>query len=877
MQTTAKKLAIGSPKPTIFSAWSAVFVFVLALVLSACDSRQALDLTVHFDEAPLQGDEVDATVRVWVLPSEWITESAEADWTYEPAFGAKTLADEESVAQYTPSSEPELLGHDLRGAVDEAGAGFREIALDQNALDAAEVTTSFELRPRAYHVVSVVHLEAEDEKSSASEVHFGVTYGDAEEIWDGDLPESDDLAAPIAVEGGTAAASVEVSLVEQDTAEKDPNGDPNGFADEIYVADAALGTLWEETDGNDVDVRNSFYVSVTPEPKEAALGEEWEITIEPADGDPEVISLVSDATDEPFWALLSAFEPEDDTHYDIHVRNTSASDDTFALEAETEVSRETLAFLDPVPGGEVEPVGEEASEWTIDWDGVAEAGSYRVTVIWDTDDQSTFFVDEGLEKAITIPAPPDTDSIDTMELEAFSSSLRPEVDLGEKGYVSQDDVLRPFAVTEGEPVDRSRQIVTEPGPDRIDWTFEMPADRNTVGGAIASDGEGHVYVIDSSARIVYALKEASGEIAWEFDVREEFKDDALIANGIVVGDHGLYFPTYPVDLREDGALLALDFSGDLQWDFGDVESGVAADGDTVYAPGADGELYALDGDKGDELWSFDANDPIDGGTFGRDNAPSVGTDGMVYAGTRIDNEYGRLYALDPEAEPSQHGEEVWSFTTDPHQNTRHEIRRRPTIASNPSDEETIYLGADASVANDETPVFSLAADAEPEGPEHEGVNWEFLPSEGDIRMRASTVAPDGTVIVSGWYDLFALDPTSGDELWRGEYEGTGTVQAGAAIGDAGLVYVAAHEDDEAVVDALEVETGERVWRLVLPGEDVEVEEDVLLDHAGYLYVGTENGRVHRIATESTGPAASAWPMAGGNPRRTGLSDDVSDE
>jgi outer membrane protein assembly factor BamB len=92
--------------------------------------------------------------------------------------------------------------------------------------------------------------------------------------------------------------------------------------------------------------------------------------------------------------------------------------------------------------------------------------------------------------------------------------------------------------------------------------------------------------------------------------------------------------------------------------------------------------------------------------------------------------------------------------------------------------------------------------------------------------------------------------------------------AGApALGDAGIVYVAAGN----TVEAYRREDGELVWSTDI-GPDVAT-GSVTLGPGGVLYVGTETGRLLAIATESKGlDPEAAWPALRHDARNSGRTD-----
>lgn len=151
---------------------------------------------------------------------------------------------------------------------------------------------------------------------------------------------------------------------------------------------------------------------------------------------------------------------------------------------------------------------------------------------------------------------------------------------------------------------------------------------NSWPGVSAADGR--VYVAAGPA--VYALTEDNGRFLWAFTGQDEKGFSAYAAPALspdhtllVVGDYG-------------GVLYGLTPEGDVRWRFAAAESHYVASplvtDQAVYAPNADGTLYALDL-NGQQQWVFHAGQPLWG-------APV--TDGQRLYLPSLGH---HLYALDP--------------------------------------------------------------------------------------------------------------------------------------------------------------------------------------------------------------------------------------
>ena len=83
-----------------------------------------------------------------------------------------------------------------------------------------------------------------------------------------------------------------------------------------------------------------------------------------------------------------------------------------------------------------------------------------------------------------------------------------------------------------------------------------------------------------------------------------------------------------------------------------------------------------------------------------------------------------------------------------------------------------------------------------------------------------------------------------------------------AIGNNGTIYIASLNNN---IYAINSKDGEIKWEVRTGDANL---SSPLIDNVGNLYVGSNDGRLYAIATSSTGPAKSPWPMYGQNAQRT---------
>jgi outer membrane protein assembly factor BamB len=148
--------------------------------------------------------------------------------------------------------------------------------------------------------------------------------------------------------------------------------------------------------------------------------------------------------------------------------------------------------------------------------------------------------------------------------------------------------------------------------------------------------DGHLIVGDYNKNL-YSLDAKSGQENWKFNQ----SNDRYIA-GPLVTERGIFAPS------ADGNLYALNFDGQSLWpafQTGEADWAVpASDGERIYLPSMDHKIYAVDIQTGRQIW---VSDDMGGAIVG---TPALSEDGILYVGT-FANE---LIALSIE-----NGEEVW--------------------------------------------------------------------------------------------------------------------------------------------------------------------------------------------------------------------------
>jgi outer membrane protein assembly factor BamB len=338
---------------------------------------------------------------------------------------------------------------------------------------------------------------------------------------------------------------------------------------------------------------------------------------------------------------------------------------------------------------------------------------------------------------------------------------------------------------------RTTQIATQTA--HVRWIYDAgttssdcPSCMVLGGPSIAADGT--LYV---AGRTKLIAVHPDGTTAWtaSLDGRSAYGAPTIGVDGTIYLGASLVLTS---GASTSGALYAFNPAGTKKWSYEAPilrAPSVASDG-TLYAPGDDGNVYAIRSD-GTLAWTHH--------TGGRVVAsPTIGPTGSVYFGSSD----GVLYAVDPD------GVERWKFASgDP-------IRRAVVIA------------ADGTIYGSNTKVFAVSSSG--------ALLWTFAPPTGFPTGVA--VAPDGTVrvIADG---LFALTP-AGTTTW-GFVGGGGPSDGSPSIDGAGTSLFPTGQLGNSFGRFLAVDAGgNQKWTLTLP-EGAAEPPAIGADGTVYFVVGTK--------------------------------------
>lgn len=367
-------------------------------------------------------------------------------------------------------------------------------------------------------------------------------------------------------------------------------------------------------------------------------------------------------------------------------------------------------------------------------------------------------------------------------------------------------------------------------------------------GTAAAERE-MIFIDGRPARALSDLPSGPGSTAWQAAIGSSIYSSPSVADDgtVLVG-------------ADDGKLHAFHSNGTRKWSFEtkrEVRTAplIASDG-TIYSGSLDGNFYALSA-EGALRWhyvstydnlSFQPAEGFDGQIIARFNrlmsfkpagepewelplinlasAPLVGTDGMIYVAAE------KLVAVRPD------GTVHWQVELE------RPVGFRGSLLAMGAD-GVIYAGASW---DKDYRVLAVHSDGT--------IKWSFAGL--DAVLYGSPVATEGGAVYvgTGAGSIICLGP-NGTLTWQKSFASRGAVSP--TLTKTGLVVVA-HEAG-AVMET--DRAGNELWRREL-GSALGLPA---VTDSGRIYVGTLGGTLYALDGES-GLAASAWPIAAGDVRRT---------
>lgn len=209
----------------------------------------------------------------------------------------------------------------------------------------------------------------------------------------------------------------------------------------------------------------------------------------------------------------------------------------------------------------------------------------------------------------------------------------------------------------------------------LEWEFTTTEYVETAPAVV----DGRIYAADADG-VVYAVS-TDGEEVWRHDTEQNLHSHALTVRDdtVVVGTSGNMPAVVSGDTERSkaGKVVALDAgSGAERWSFTGPEdwfSGTALGDGRVYVGNHTGEVFALDLDTGDEIWSWRPTGQ--GAEHAGVLAPPTYADGTVYVGLHA---AGRVVALDAET-----GDVEWQTNLE-----AGNVKSSPAVT-----EDRVYIGS----------------------------------------------------------------------------------------------------------------------------------------------------------------------------------------
>lgn len=306
------------------------------------------------------------------------------------------------------------------------------------------------------------------------------------------------------------------------------------------------------------------------------------------------------------------------------------------------------------------------------------------------------------------------------------------------GLVLDDDILYISAGSQVHAVDvtNGQEILLGNAPLR----FPKDSDNNIILFAPVALTDGGQMVVPNShpsKHGLYSVERATGNVRWTF----EGSKGTWIAGALALNDT-IYAP------GGEGILYALDMNGNERWSVQLSNNGLMArlvtNGELIFVPTMDGVLFAINPATGREVWQRELNGPIMA-------PPLLDEDGNLYIGTLS----GRMFSIQAAS-----GAVNWEKKLD------------GTIWSAPVlDGETLYIGV---MVGKEGRFYALQQATG-------AIRWQRA-EEGSIL--ASPLVFDGKVLYVT--ELGRVQALSGDgaTLWQAELKGklvSGPILAGDLI------------------------------------------------------------------------------------------------
>jgi outer membrane protein assembly factor BamB len=373
-------------------------------------------------------------------------------------------------------------------------------------------------------------------------------------------------------------------------------------------------------------------------------------------------------------------------------------------------------------------------------------------------------------------------------------------------------------------------------PGTILWEWISPKGVPVYGPSLGHDGKLYTVVKDMDAPM-WSIDRVTGKTHRNYQIRVH-RDGGTIYPCVslaITPAGSLVCPLYG-----SGRLLSIpqDFNGTSAWEhrcgyYNSTSAALSGDG-VAYYGNEDKQFYAIDLKSGKVNWKYITKNSIYGTAV-------VCQRGDVYFGSTD----GVFYALNGET-----GKLKWQYKNDEISRYGHRYTTQDPIID---ERGWIYVTCFKEGAGYGTMLALNSETGE--------LKWsEDFDKSGTIYSPA--MGKGGTLYASHGSSIFAINRDTGKMIWQTDRNLMGDVRSALTIGDDGTLYC--HSRDRFIY-ALDSKTRKIKWRVKTGASS---ETPALIDNVGNLYVGSNDGRLYAIATSSTGPAKSPWPMYGQNAQRT---------
>jgi len=408
-------------------------------------------------------------------------------------------------------------------------------------------------------------------------------------------------------------------------------------------------------------------------------------------------------------------------------------------------------------------------------------------------------------------------------------AIVPSISCSAVSKTKPSPVLKPSAKPQSPTVPVIAKPKAKPGTVLWEWTSK---DAKSIRG-VSLGYDGFLYAtVSSRDEPLVSINRITGKTEKVFNKVHE----PYIGILPLVSNEGLVLPSL-----NKLVIVPPNLDGALAWEYPAVHritgnASLGANKLVYFGGGGDKKVHAVDIKTGKSKWTF----------LGKNNfevAPAICQQGDIYIGSKS----GTFYALRGDT-----GDVKWTYTNEKIlQIGGGSFEGAPNPPHEAIADERGWLYFTCYPKFRDTGVYALDAK-----------NGDFKWFSGGFGQDISpaVLGTDETLYVNAGSSLTAINRNDGKVKWRTE---VGHGLSSCVIGNDGMVYCSS---GGRYIYAVDPKEGAIKWK-VRTGDTIR-QCHPLMDNAGILFAGSNDGRLYAIATSSTGPAKSPWPMYGQNAQRT---------